>query len=99
MKVTASYRGGDRPFEGDRTVVLQALPVGARISAARFSLAPADPPPGSAREKFVERFALGAVAGTGELVGTDLGVTNSTPDNALAGDFHARRTLAPVDGA
>jgi YVTN family beta-propeller protein len=99
LKVTASHRGGDRPFEGDRTIVLQALPAGARITRATFSLAPADPTTGSGEETFVERFAFGAVVGDGDLPAHEWGVTKARPPGAVEVDFHARRTLASVEGA
>jgi hypothetical protein len=41
VRLTATYRGGEDPFEGDRTLLLRLVPQGARILAARVTVTPA----------------------------------------------------------
>lgn len=100
MRLTDHYLGGDGPFEGDLTLVLRSLPVGARVVAASLTLTTVPNP----QTGFSEEIAT--FSGT-NLVADQWGVTRSTAAasgtgnaNALVEiDFHTRRTLASLKDA
>ena len=92
MKLPDRYLGGDDPFEGDRTLWLRSLPENARVMKATVTLTPKDGP------QFQETFVLDTTVEPGELPGGDWGVTKTPPDSFIEVDFHARRTLAAVQG-
>ncbi|HEY9640728.1 MAG TPA: hypothetical protein V6C57_09600 [Coleofasciculaceae cyanobacterium] len=94
MKLTTTYRGGEDPFEGDRTVWLRALPAGAIVTRATLTLKPAQR---AVDAQFQETFTFGSAANAGELLARDWGIIPVT-GQAVEIDFHARRTLAAVEG-
>lgn len=87
MKLQATFRGADRPFEGDLMLELRGLPADARIQSARATIRPAR---GSDQVMpFQEVVPLSG--GT-----PPFGVTvDRAPGGAwAAADFHARRSVA-----
>ena len=88
MKLLDHYDGSDDPFEGDVTLMLRSLPVGARIKSATISLTPVD---ASGDGGFAETIAFSDGAGS-------WGAHKTANDNWVEVDFHARRTLAGVKG-
>jgi len=97
VKLAASHRGGDQPFEGDRTVTLVALPKDAVVSRAQVAVTPATPwDSGIGMFEEVIDFRSG---------GDPLGATKEGPSGPVADlfvlevDFHTRRTLVSVDVA
>ena len=95
MRLQTTYAGGSDPFEGDRVVILRALPAGALVRRAVLTVSPAasahSPP-------FQERFVFGA-ARAGELPAADWGITAVAAGTAVEVDMHARRIAASVAGA
>ena len=91
MRLTATYRGGEDPFQGDRTLVLRLVPEGARVLAARVTVSPAAP---EGEGDPVEDIDF-AADGHGPW-----GATRTVLEEgaAVAVDFHARRRLDSVVG-
>src|SRR5207244_2450900 len=92
MELTATHPGADTPLEGDLTLFLQALPSDAKVTAATVTLTPVAAPDGPFLEKI--HFSdgqgdHGATKVSGMLAGS----------NFVEIDFHARRTLASVEGS
>jgi hypothetical protein len=94
MKLTTTYWGGDDLFEGDRTVWLRALPAGAIVTQATLTLKPAQR---ALDAQFQETFTFSSLANSGELLASDWGITQIA-NQSVEIDFHARRTLAAVQG-
>jgi YVTN family beta-propeller protein len=91
MRLSDSYDGSSVPFQGDRSTLLQSIPVNARIERATVTVTPIDATRGV--EPFAETTTFDGVAGT-------WGATKTV----VAGqwvevDFHARRTLVGVSGS
>jgi hypothetical protein len=88
MRVETGHQGRDMPFERERRVVLQRLPVGASVTRAVITVTPyaADP-----ERRFLETISFGGASG-------DWGATKSTASGSLEVDLHARRKLAGVTG-
>ena len=97
MRLSATYRGADDPFEGDRVVELRALPAGAVIQRATLTVTPANATPAAPRAPFEEHFVFGA-ARAGELAAAGWGVTATPAAASVEVALHARRTLAAVAG-
>lgn len=88
MELTAAYPALSGslpigPFEGDLTLELAALPVGALITASTLTLSPAAAIPGGT---FAEELLLGDATG-------GFGATTSRGSNHVEVDFHTRRGL------
>ncbi|NJL10321.1 MAG: hypothetical protein HC908_09525 [Calothrix sp. SM1_7_51] len=83
MKLNELYIGDTNPFEGDRTLSLRNLPANARVRRALVTV--------EASNQFEEMIAF--TNGRG-----DLGATLVTGSNFIEVDFHARRTLASLNG-
>jgi hypothetical protein len=92
MKLITTYSGSDDPFEGDLTVYLRGLPVGAHATKATVKLTPVAATDG---ELFVEEIDTFNSSGSGKL----LSATKVTSTKFVEVDFHARRTLAEVEGS
>ncbi|GAB4373079.1 MAG: hypothetical protein Kow0042_16780 [Calditrichia bacterium] len=92
MKISTVYQGKDQPFEGDRLIMLQSIPVGAQIQSAKITLTPVH---ADATKPFVE--VIDFTAG-----GNTWGATRVVNSTGLASwleiDFHARRTLRTILG-
>ena len=93
MNLNASFPGETIRFEGHRTVVLRQLPAGAQIQSARVTVTP-KAPPGAPDRLFEEVLVFPAGGPLG-----DFGMTRVATAGAVEVDFHARRTLATVQGA
>src|SRR6267378_1566062 len=92
MELTATHLGADTPLEGDLTLFLQALPSDAKVTAATVTLTPVAGPDGLFVEKI--HFSNGqGDHGTTKVSGMPVG------PNFIEIDFHARRTLASVEGS
>ncbi|MEZ4664695.1 MAG: choice-of-anchor R domain-containing protein [Caldilineaceae bacterium] len=89
MKLSKRFPGQNNPFEGERTILIGALPEGARIEAALVTLTPVAPPNGVL---FEERINF-----NGSNLGS-FGATKVSGAGAVEVDFHARRTLGRVVG-
>ena len=91
MKLYEKYQGADDPFEGDSTLWLRSLPAGARVIKAVVKLKPVALPGGTLFEETITftdgQGGLGAI----KIPGTSV-------SNFVEVDFHARRTLAAVEG-
>ena len=83
------YDGSDRPFEGDRELVLRHLPADARIVHARATVTPVSA--AGSQEPFAETLAFRGSAG-------DFGATKSAATGWVEVDFHARRTVVALSG-
>lgn len=92
MKLRDLYRGENDPFEGDRTLRLRGLPAGAHVTRATVTVEP------KCRPQFSETFVFRDPDRAGELRAEDWGVMKTPPGSFIEVDFHARRTLAAVDG-
>jgi DNA-binding beta-propeller fold protein YncE len=79
------YDGTDAPFEGDRELLLRHLPADARVVRARATVTPVN----AGGE---ETILFGGAAG-------DWGATKVAAPGWVEVDFHARRTLAGVQGS
>jgi DNA-binding beta-propeller fold protein YncE len=94
MKLIDRYDGSNDPFEGDRTLLLKTIPVGARINRASAVITPVDATGGV--NPFTETITFTRTSGT-------WGATKTSVLTAQARwvevDFHARRTLAGVNGS
>ncbi len=90
MKLLTTYSGGDDLFEGDRTVQLRSLPIGARARTATVRLVPVASAGGTLFEEDIDHF----VNGRG-----DISTTKVNGTDFVEVDFHARRTLAKVEGS
>src|SRR5438046_2288820 len=86
MRLRATRPGGDDPFEGDRILLLQAVPEGALVSAAQVFLEPVS---ASGPGRFEETIRFQGQEG-------ELGATKVGGTGFVEVDFHARRTLASV---
>lgn len=93
MNLNASFPGETIRFEGHRTIVLRQLPAGAQIQSARVTVTP-KAPPGAPDRLFEEVLIFPAGGPLG-----DFGMTRVATAGAVEVDFHARRTLAAVQGA
>ena len=98
MRLNATYRGGDDPFEGDRVIELRALPDGALVQRATLTVTPTNAAPAPPRAPFEEHFVFGT-ARADELAAADWGVTATGANSSVEVDLHARRTLASTAGA
>jgi DNA-binding beta-propeller fold protein YncE len=98
VQLTALYRGGNDPFEGDRAVPFRGLPAGAHVSRAVLKVTPVGAVPAPPRLPFEEIFVFDTPR-DGELAAADWGVTAATTNTSVEVDLHARRTLAVVTGA
>lgn len=91
MKLSDRYDGSRAPFEGDRTLLLKALPVGARVVRATATLTPFDASGGA--NPFTEIINFDGTTG-------EWGATKTVvPGRWVEVDFHGRRTLAAVSGS
>jgi DNA-binding beta-propeller fold protein YncE len=97
MILNDRWNGADDPFEGGRELVLRHLPAGARVRRARARVVPISIGQAS-QASFVEtlRFPDSGAPGAGS---GDRGLTRATVGNAVEIDFHARRTLAGIEGS
>jgi DNA-binding beta-propeller fold protein YncE/predicted flap endonuclease-1-like 5' DNA nuclease len=84
--------GSASRFQGDRTLLLQSIPANASIEKATATITPVDPSAGT--DPFAE--TINFSGNSGDLGATQTQVTG-TPSWAEV-DFHARRTLATVEG-
>lgn len=89
MKLINTYHGGDDRFEGDCTLWLRSLPLGAHVTRATVTLTPVASTSGTLFEE-----AITFSDGQGEL-----GATKTAGTGFVEVDFHARRTLAFVRGS
>jgi DNA-binding beta-propeller fold protein YncE len=83
------FDGGSAPFEGRREVLWRQLPEGAEIRSARATVAPVSAPGASA--PFLERIEFDGARGA-------WGAIRRTAPGSVEVAFHARRTLASVQG-
>jgi hypothetical protein len=90
MKLQTTYLGGDDLFEGDRTVQLRSLPIGARAITATVKAKPVGKTPETLFQETIDNFGSN---GRG-----DPNATRITDTGFVEVDFHARRTLASVTG-
>ena len=89
MLASDRFEGSAVPFEGDRTLLFQGLPEGAKIERAVIILEPVAAPGCDLFEELIT-FANGrGTWGTSKHVGS----------GEVEVDFHARRTLASVTGS
>jgi predicted flap endonuclease-1-like 5' DNA nuclease len=92
------YDGSASRFQGDRTLLLQSIPANASIRKATATITPVDTSAGT--DPFAETIdfkpSSGNLAATGDLGATQTLVTGTT--SWVEVDFHARRTLATVEG-
>src|SRR5258708_3824007 len=86
------YDGSASRFQGDRTLLLQSIPANASIKKATATITPVDPSAGTDPSDETINFS----GNSGDLGETQTQVTG-TPSWAEV-DFHARRTLATVEG-
>lgn len=97
MKLSVDFLGEMIRFEGDRTVMLRKLPLGAKVQSARMTVTPVAAP---GRLPFEE--ILTFMSNVGEFGMTKVAQPATTGTNARPGfvevDFHKRRTLAAVFG-
>ncbi len=89
MKRVDHYDGSERPFEGELSLTLCSIPVGARIESARIRLEPVDK--GESGIPFGETLSFNG--GRGEW-----GATLSRAPGWVEVNFHTRRTLVQVTG-
>ncbi len=89
MNLTETYSGQNERFEGDLTLMLRTLPVGARATKATLTLRPVAPEGGTL---FRESLLFSGNQG-------ELGAEKTQGGNAIEVDFHARRTLARALGS
>src|SRR5438874_1986471 len=82
--------GGGTPFQGDRALEVRSIAANTKILRATASVTPVDVTNGAA--PFAETIAF--VGNTG-----DFGTTKTSTTSFVEVDFHARRTLAHVDGS
>ena len=82
MKLNLQFEGRKDPFEGDRTLRLNGLPVGARITDARVRVTP---------NQCIEKITFNNGTGT-------WGATKepASPTHWVAADLHARRMVSRV---
>jgi len=85
VQLRATYDGADDPFEGDRALLLRALPAGARVTKATATVTP---DPGPAATPFLERIALNPPA---------WGATKVGGTGTIQIDLHTRRKLAGLE--
>ncbi|NJK53368.1 MAG: hypothetical protein HC936_12135 [Leptolyngbyaceae cyanobacterium SU_3_3] len=87
MKLYTEYVGDRERFEGDRTLWLRSLPVGAIVTQATITLTPAS------NETLFEEVL--------DFTQTDrpLGATKTEQAGSVEVDFHARRTLGRIAGS
>lgn len=90
MKQRDTYDGSDAPFQGNAVLRLRSIPVNARVTKVTATITPVSNKGGT--EPFTELIDISGPTG-------DLGTTKSTPGGWVEVDFHARRTLAKVDGS
>ena len=96
MKLSTVYEGSGDPFEGDYTIWLRGLPLGARATRATVKLIPAL---STGTTSFLETFVFnGSTPDQNDLNADDWGITKTAPSSFIEVDFHARRTLALVTG-
>jgi hypothetical protein len=90
MKLEDHYRGGEDPFEGDRTLWLRSLPARARVTKAKVILTSAR----TAGNQFEEsiKFPDGKDQG-------DWSASKAKGTGFCEVDFHARRTLVDITGS
>ena len=89
MRILASHRGEDRPFERDRRLELRCIPVGATIESA---IAVVTPVSTGVDGRFLESIGFAGSEG-------DWGAFKRTDPGWVEVDLHARRKLASVDGS
>ena len=89
MKLSFNFPGAAFRFEGERTLLIKRLPVGAQVQAAQVTVTPAVMP---GQRLFEEVLTF---SGDQE----EFGGTKVLLDDAVEVDFHARRTLAFVAGS
>lgn len=90
------YDGREAPFDGDRELLSRHLPADARIVSARATVTPVDLTDG--REPFVETIRFQGNTGDWGATKARLAQADSIP-GFVEVDFHARRTLAGVQGS
>jgi hypothetical protein len=96
MKLSTVFEGSGDPFEGDHTIWLRGLPLGARATRATVRLIPALP---TGATPFLETFVFNdSTPDQNDLDADDWGITKTAPASFIEVDFHARRTLALVTG-
>ena len=92
MKLYEKYQGADDPFEGDLTLWLRSVPIGARVIKAVVKLKPVTLPGGTLFEETITftdgQEDLGAIKITGTTLTSDF----------VEVDFHTRHTLVAVVG-
>jgi YVTN family beta-propeller protein len=88
MNLRVDFPGEMIRFEGDRTVMLRRLPLGAKVQRARVTVTPVAAP---GRAPFEELLTF-----TGDV--GESGMTKVAQAGFVEVDFHARRTLAAVAG-
>lgn len=96
MKLTAILSGEEDRFEGDHALLLQALPEGALVSAARLTLEPVAGDGGKLLEETI-RFT-GDVGDPGATKRAMPASSQSAKDGFVEIDFHGRRTLDSLVG-
>jgi DNA-binding beta-propeller fold protein YncE len=96
MDPSDGYDGSARAFEGERTLSLRSVPVGARITRARITVTPVAGPTGTL---FEERIDFADPADASRTFGATKIPANGGAATFVEVDFHKRRTLAAVTGA
>jgi DNA-binding beta-propeller fold protein YncE len=96
MAKSPSYDGSASRFQGDRILVLQSIPANASIRSATATITPVDSSSGT--DPFAE--TINFSGNSGDLGATQTQVTGQQPGSLswVEVDFHARRTLATVEG-
>lgn len=89
MRVRTEHRGRHLPFERERRIILQRLPVGATITRAVITVTPQSTDPA---RRFLETIAFSDGAG-------DWGANKIATNTAVEIDLHARRKLAGLVGS
>ncbi|HVF99135.1 MAG TPA: hypothetical protein VND68_04805, partial [Chloroflexia bacterium] len=96
MNLTDFYLGSNDPFEGDQTIWLRSLPVGARVTRATLRLIPRSQP---GERDFTERIAFNDLTGTGYRGAMREPARLADAGPAAVADLHARRTVSGVTAA
>ena len=89
MNLHVEFPGQNTRFEGDRSIPIKGLPLGAAIRHATVTLTPVSAP---GQEMFVEELRFSGNQG-------DFGCTKTPGMGFVEVDFHTRRTLTAVYGS
>ncbi|MHC4399433.1 MAG: hypothetical protein ACYTG0_07125 [Planctomycetota bacterium] len=94
MNLTTTIPSGGKPFEGDRELFLRGIPENARVTSARVTAKPSD-----AKTHFTITTAISLESEVGTFGATKAYGGRGQTNEWVEVDFHARRTLASVEGS